>query len=61
MTELQKAIANSIKLRLDALAETGTIQEINAVINTAVDMAIAIEKLDPKFNTHEFLTEIEIS
>ena len=61
MNDLQKAIANAFKLQIDALAETATISEVDAVINTAVNVAIAIEKHDSTFDAKEFLAEVEIS
>ena len=57
MNAQYKTIAQTIKTRLDAIAETGTIEQFDEVSKTGVDIAIAIEKTDPNFNTIEFIKE----
>tara|TARA_R100001530_G_scaffold131434_1_gene103095 strand:+ start:886 stop:1110 length:225 start_codon:yes stop_codon:yes gene_type:complete len=55
MTDQQITFANAIKTRLDAIAETGTIKEFDALMKTGVDIAIAIERIDPEFVATEFI------
>jgi hypothetical protein len=55
MTKQQISIANVIKTRLDAIAETGTIEEFDEVMKTGIDIAIAIEQIDSEFTATEFI------
>tara|TARA_R100001594_G_scaffold131168_1_gene170645 strand:+ start:1539 stop:1721 length:183 start_codon:yes stop_codon:yes gene_type:complete len=60
MNDLQKDTAHAFKLRLDSLAEIGTIEEMDAVIAIAIDVAAMFTKHDSSFPYKEFFEAIEI-